>query len=329
MTLRAAVVGCGFIGASGTNPAGGIQSHAAAWRAHPGVTLAGLVDPDPERRDAAAARWGAPAFESVAAMLAAIRPQVVSVATPDATHAEVLGLVLAAPSVRAVLAEKPLALDPVAAERLAAEASERGIVLSVNHVRRFAPSHRQLARWLGGGPIGPIELVRGCYTRGLKHNGTHWLDLVRWLVGEIDAVEGHGDVPPGADDATIDVSLQFAGGARGRLHGLTAVPYSLFELDLIGRDGRVRVIENGARIECFGVGASRRFPGFRELVPVAGPDGGLADLLMHAATDLIESLTTGRLPAATGFDAVVALRLADRALRSATAGKEGYATVDR
>jgi len=47
----------------------------------------------------------------VAHLLAEQNPDIVSVCTPDATHADILYTVLKTTGVRAVLAEKPLALD--------------------------------------------------------------------------------------------------------------------------------------------------------------------------------------------------------------------------
>lgn len=330
MTRRAAVIGCGFIGASPVLPGSGVQSHAAAWTHHPGVQLVGLADPDPERLQAAATRWSVQsAFATAAELLERLKPDIVSLCSPDATHGEVLDLILDQPSVRAVLAEKPLALDVAQAEALVAKADRRGIVLAVNYVRRFAPSHQQLRRWLEGEPIGDIELVRGTYVRGLKHNGTHWFDLARFLVGNIVGVRGFGDVADDALDATIDVAMEFDTGARGLLHGLRDVRYSFFEMDLIGRKGRVRVIDSGQRVEVFTAAPSRRFPGFRDLIPVPGPDGGLSDLLMHAGSDLVEALATGRAPACTGADAVVALSLADQAITDARTNERTHATVGR
>jgi predicted dehydrogenase len=330
MTRRAAVIGCGFIGAAPVIPGSGIQSHAAAWSHHPGVDLVALADRDHDRLQAASARWSVRStYPTAAALLAAAAPEVVSLCTPDASHADILDLVLDTPSVRAVLAEKPLALEVDQAEALVAKAEARKIVLAVNYVRRFAPSHQLLRRWLLDEPIGKIELVRGTYVRGIKHNGTHWLDLARYLIGEITEVRGSGLVDDGAVDATIDVELGFACGARGVLSGLRHGSFAHFEIDLIGTRGRVRVIDSGQRIEVFTAATSRRFPGFRELLPAPGPTGGLSDLLMHAAGDLVESLATGRPPACTGEDAVKALTLADRALADAQRRWEDHATIGR
>ena len=330
MTRRAVVIGCGFIGASPVLPGSGIQSHAAAWTHHPGVQLVGLADPDAEQLHAAGARWSVKStFATAEDLLDRLKPEIVSLCSPDPTHGEILDRILDQPSVKAVLAEKPLALDVAEAEALVAKAERRGIVLAVNYVRRFAPSHQQLRRWLAAEPIGRIELARGTYVRGVKHNGSHWFDLARFLVGEVVGVRGFGVVGEDALDATIDVEMEFDTGARGLLHGIRDVPYSFFEMDLIGPKGRVRIADSGQRIEAFTAAPSRRFPGFRELVPAAGPAGGLGDLLMHAASDLVESLATGRTPACTGADAVAALSLADQALADARTRERPHATVGR
>lgn len=329
MTLRAAVVGCGFIGAGPVVPGSGIQSHAAAWTHHPDTVLVGLADTDAMRLADAGRRWGADRmFGSVDELLDATAPAIVSVSTPDPTHAAMLDRVLEAPSVRAVLMEKPLALDLDQARALVNKAADRGVILAVNYVRRYAPSHQELRRWLANEPLGQVELVRGTYTGGLIHNGTHWIDLVRFLVGELSAVQGFGPVDPAAIDQTIDMTLEFGSGARGLLQGIRAAPYSLFELDLVGSKGRLRLIDGGQRIEVFVAEPSRHFPGFRDLVPVAGPAGGLADLLMHAANNLVGALRTGTKPAGTGADAVAALGWAVAAIEDATLRKSN-ATITR
>jgi len=328
--MRAAVIGCGFIGAGTSVPGAGAQSHAAAWRDAGDVTLAALVEPDAARLASAGARWGVDAlYLDVASMLEATRPELVSVASPDPTHADVLEQVLAAPSVRAVLAEKPLAMDVERAERLVRMADERDIILAVNYSRRYAPSYRRLASWLESAPIGTIHRVDGIYVRGIKHNGTHWLDLARWLAGEITEVRGHGAVEPGATDATIDAELRFASGAIGSLHGLREVDYSLFELDLLGSAGRVRVTGSGGRFEAWTSSPSRLFPGFFDLVPIDCPAGDLTDLLGHAVRDLLTALRTGRPPAGTAAAAVAALQLAAEAMAGAQAEEGRHATIGR
>jgi predicted dehydrogenase len=227
---RAAVIGCGWIGtAVADDPkAEGIQAHAAAYAACADTVLAGVCDVDAARAAHTARRWSpAQGFSDVATLLATVRPQIVSVCTPDATHAAVLAEVLASPDVRAVVAEKPLALGLVEARSLVELAKRRGITLVVNYTRRFSPSHRQAQRRIAAGEIGEVLAVTGLYTKGLLHNGTHWFDLARWLVGDIVRVQawpGAGDPAGGDPTCPDDLPTRPDGRSarigRAALHGL-------------------------------------------------------------------------------------------------------------
>jgi predicted dehydrogenase len=319
VSFRVAIVGCGRIGAGEAPPEAGAQSHAAAWVAHPRARLVAVCDSARERRERARDRWGANAsFEDLTSLLDRARPDIVSLCTPDATHAPLLAEILEAPGIRAVLVEKPIALDSAAARPLVARSRACGIVLAVNYGRRSLPSHRELRAWLALGGVGRVRQVTGYYVGGIKHNGTHWLDLARFLVGEVAEARGRArGIAPREDDPTIDVELEFVGGTSGTLVGVRDVTYSLFEMDLVGDAGRVRLGRGGADFEIAAVRASGWFAGKSELVPAGGPRGGLADLLRYPAADLIDALERGREPACPGEDALEALALAESAIESA------------
>ena len=260
MTYRVAVLGAGLIGASPVRSALGVQSHAAAWKAHRGAELVAICDAEPDRLAAAQATWGVSAgFTDPGELLRTVAPDIVSICTPDATHAAMLRAALETDSVTAILAEKPLTLDLVEGHRLVDFANQRGVMLGVNYGRRSTPSHRRVRDWLENRPLGDLEIVRGVYVRGIKHNGTHWLDLARFLVGEITEIHGIGRTTSWQTDGTIDVALTFENGARGELIGLKDASYALFEMDLIGTEGRLQLLDSGRRFES------------RAVVPSSGP----------------------------------------------------------
>ena len=89
-------------------------------------------------------------------------PEVVSVATPDA-HPRRAGrsLLCAAPSVRGVLAEKPLALDAAAARALVALARERASCWPSTTRRRFAPAFQAPRSRAGSAPARVRRLREG------------------------------------------------------------------------------------------------------------------------------------------------------------------------
>ena len=323
---RAAVIGCGWIGTDVADDpkADGIQAHAAAYAACADTALAGVCDVDAARAAHAARRWGlAHGFSDVAALLASVRPQIVSVCTPDATHAAVLGEVLASPDVRAVVAEKPLALDLAQARSLVELAKRRGITLVVNYTRRFSPSHRQAQRRIAAGEIGEVVAVAGMYTKGLVHNATHWFDLARWLVGDIVRVQawpGPGD--PASADPTCHVRMSFQQGQAGFLLGLDERRFTIFEMDCIGTTGRLRIADSGMRLSWSSVADSPHYSGYRTLGPGAEVAGGFQDAALRLIEDAVAAQRAGTQPLCSGEDALAALAVAAAAHASLKSGVE-------
>jgi predicted dehydrogenase len=321
--LRAAVLGCGAIGAGSgrSHPDLGVMTHAGAYAACPDTELVAVCDAGRERARECGERWGVRAYTDAAALLAAEQPELVSVATPDATHAELVAVCLQAPGVRAVLAEKPLALRLDDAAGLVALARARGAVLAVNYTRRFAPPFRALAAELAGGALGELQHVSGVYVKGLAHNGTHWLDLLRLLAGEPRSVRGWDRLGEGGEDPTLDAELTLPDGAGVRLAGLDTHRFTAFEMDLLFTRGRVRVAESGHVLERWDVGADPRNPGYRVLLARTPQSAAMRDGVLHAVADVARSVRDGRAPACGGDDAVAALELAE-AIR-ASAARDG------
>ena len=222
------------------------------------------------------------AYADPARLLAEARPELVSVATPDATHAALLELCLRADGVRGVLAEKPLALDVAAA---------RALVALARRTRRRA--RRQLHaplrprfRASTSPRLGALQHVSGSYAKGLAHNGTHWLDLLRMLAGEPVAVRAWDRLREPGDDPTLDAELTLAGGAGVRLAGLDTRRFTAFEMELTGTLGRIRIAESGHVIERYAIGDDARYPGYRVLVPVERVTAAMRDGTLHAVRDL-------------------------------------------
>lgn len=215
--------------------------------------------------------------------------------------------------------EKPLSLDVREARQLVELANSRGVVLAVNYCRRYSAGHRRIRDLIQAEALGPIQRIAGYYTKGLFHNGTHWIDLARWLFGEIESVHGHCLRGWDGSDGQADAVLRFRTGAVGFLMGLDAEAFSLFEMDIVGTRQRVRVTDSGYRLECFEVGESPYFTGYRTLLKSWDADGDMEDTLLHAVADLVWSLRENRTPECSGADGLAALEVAAAVVESARA----------
>lgn len=141
--LRIGLVGAGMVA----------QYHIRAWRACPGAELVAIADPDPDNAaDAAAMAPGARLFPSFAAMLASGRFDAVDIATPPATHAELIAEAQNA-GLHAIC-QKPLAPDAAGAHAILRDLrSDTRVMLHENW--RWRPTYRALAAALASGRMAP------------------------------------------------------------------------------------------------------------------------------------------------------------------------------
>lgn len=141
-----------------------MASHAQVIDAHPGFELTDIVDPAIE---------GAAKIEDVDAEFAVL-------AIPPEPR---LDVIKALPSLKAVLVEKPMG-----DEKLLEYCEDKGIAVHVNFWRRGDTLYRELADWRLKKLIGTPQAVFCTYGNGLYNNGSHLVDFLRMLLGEVTDV---------------------------------------------------------------------------------------------------------------------------------------------
>ena len=329
MAYRVALIGCGKIGSGFADDPlmkGNVYTHADAYTRCPDTELVAVCDSDPSRLARCGERWSIAArYTSAVALIETEMPDIVSVCTPDATHYEVVRTLLTSQHhVKAVLCEKPLATSPEQAQELIRLADERGVVLAVDYTRRYANNLRALQMFLAAGNLGTIQAVGGWYTKGTLHNGSHWFDLLRFLVGEVDWVMGMNALCEPGSDPTLDVILGLRNGALATLRACDARRFTVFEMDIVGTLGRVQLLEFCYRIDLAYSAPSSRYSGYFELLPVFHDFGDRSDPLLHAVEDLVAALQNGCLPACSGKDGLAAVQIGWAAHESAKTGRRVY-----
>src|SRR3990167_1514900 len=320
MTYRAALIGCGNIGSLYAEDSliQGIYTHAGAYSACSDTTLVAVCDINAEKAKKCAEKWGVPAAcTNLSALLTEHSPEIVSVCTPDHTHAAIIEQILNTTSVVAILAEKPLTLDEKQARYLLHLAKEKNILIAVNYSRRYSDGHKQIKNLIQTRTIGEIQSVSGFYTKGIFHNGTHWIDLARWLVGEITHIRGFDPLHGSEVDPNLSARLKFENGAEGFLHNLAAGAFSLFEMDIVGMEGRIRIIDSGHRIGFYCVTESPYYSGYKTLRKIDKQEEKVNNSLLNAVTNLVFCLKNNERPSCSGDDAMAALHVAAALKRSA------------
>lgn len=221
MALRVAVIGLGHIG----------RLHARIYQSDPLAELVGVCDRQPDRAQAGAADYGVPAFGDAQAMLDALRPDVVSVATGgfeySSDHYEPTLQAFAAGA--HVLCEKPICneLDKAAAMVEAGRRAGKCFGIDFNH--RFTPAAYAAHRWLDEGLLGELIFCNMCLWIGrpgnfetpnyhLKALNPHSVNMMCWYCGPIEAVQCFALKTTGRNIwSTASTNVLFTSGVVGHL----------------------------------------------------------------------------------------------------------------
>ena len=139
--LKIAVVGAGLIG----------RAHIRTVSAQPGCQLLAIVDPSDSAGELAE-QYEVPHFESIEALLAALLPDGIILATPNQLHVSQASLCLNAGV--PTLLEKPVATTYAEGALLAEEVCRTGIPLLVGHHRAHGEIMSRACDVIASGQLG-------------------------------------------------------------------------------------------------------------------------------------------------------------------------------
>jgi len=178
MTLRAGIVGLGQVAWRFDEEFGRttVWTHIGAYCAAGYDQIVGF-DPDLDARTAFKARYpDALVVESMREFLNQ-SVDVVSICTPNDTHACTLETVLAA-TPKAIWCEKPLETDLARGREMVENCARHSVPLVVSHVRRWSPAWRRFKMRLDAGDVGTLRSLRVAMPNRLWSIGSHAVDLL-------------------------------------------------------------------------------------------------------------------------------------------------------
>jgi len=289
--MRTAIIGCGKVG----------QTHALALSRLPQSQFVAACDAQLDRAEAIAARYGVKAFGSVPRMLDECGLDAVTICTPHPQHA--------APAIAAanagvhVLIEKPMATTLADCDAMLAASKRNNVKLGIVSQRRlFEPVQRMKAA-IDAGKIGRPMLGlflmyswrdpayyrsdpwRGRWdTEGggvLVNQSPHQLDLLQWLMGEVEEVSGYWanlNHPEIEVEDTAVASIRFRGGGLGSIvTSLSQKPGLFTKVHIHGSNGASVGVETD-RGATFVAGMTEiAEPPLNDLWTISGEEHNLAE----------------------------------------------------
>lgn len=220
------------------------SSHAGGYQTHPKIQLVAGCDVVEEARGNFVKRWGeVKVYEKVAEMLAAEKPDIVSITTkPDQHYPMMLAAIDS--GVKAILCEKPFTDNLKKAEEIVRRCKHQKIALMIDYNRRFDRMHQEVKQALNQEKFG--QLLRGVvyYSNGFTNNGSHAIDLVRMFAGEVEAVQTLLLKNNGID-LDVDAALHLKSGGVVVLMLIESKEHYEFEFDGQYQQGRIRILGGG------------------------------------------------------------------------------------
>jgi len=285
MKLRVAGLGAGYFS----------RFHYDAWRRLPRVDLVGAADLDKVK----AAATGAPAFETLDAMLEAVKPDLLDIITPPDTHLPAIRTALEN-GIKAIICQKPFCASLEEAQTAKTLAEAAGVPLVVHENFRFQPWYRLIKQQIEDGAIGDVHQVTFRLRTGdgqgpqayldrqpyfqemprllVHETAVHWIDTFQYLLGSVQAV--YADLrrmnPAIAGEDAGYVIFDFPGGVRAIFDGNRHLDHAaenhrmtLGEALVEGTQGTLTLTGDGAvQLRAFGQTRStaileqRDWPGF-------------------------------------------------------------------
>jgi len=172
------------------------------------------------------------------------------------THVE-----LATQKHKVILCEKPMGVSLAEARAIVNVCRHNGASLTVAYYRRFWAITQKMIELLRGGAIGEVVQARvqlADYFAGdpnrswltareksgggaLANAGSHWVDLIRFLFGDVNEAAAFCAASRFEVDDTVGAQLRMKSGALVSLNITLQSPINFNEIDISGTEGRMMI----------------------------------------------------------------------------------------
>jgi predicted dehydrogenase len=320
--LKAVIIGCGAIAGGYDESYLGpdILTHAKAYRKHAGFRLVACVEPNEKRRRQFMQAWGIEdGFSDIDELLSIDYDfDIASVCAPTSEHANILRKLLSTP-IKGVFCEKPISDNFATSKLLVDLYAQAGVPFAVNYFRRWDESLQSLKEAIEKGKWGALQTAACHYGKGIRHNGSHMIDLLQFLLGDLTPVLVSRQQRDFQDaDPTLDAILNTQGNVPIHLIGTDSHLFDVFEACLTFENGQISLEQGGEIVRERQVEPDHRFSGHRSLSTGAFRSSSLGDALYRALANLYKAVKESGPLVSNSRTALAAEEVCDHLLQMST-----------
>ncbi len=327
--LNVLIVGCG-------NIAGGFdqaredhsppQTHAGAFSADQRFTVQACIEPDAEKREAFADFWNIPQryadFDEI--NKDELELDIVSVCSPTDLHkAHIEAALTLSPKV--IFCEKPLTPSMADSQSIVELCAKSGTALCINHNRRWDPKISELRQAIEQQTFGSLRSVVGYYNKGVLNNGSHLIDLIQFLIGDLTVLATGGiEFDYLESDPSISALLRSSTGIPVHLVTGHANDYSLFQLQLIFAERLITMEAGGQTWFIQELINNPLFSGYKLLDQGKRYQGSYAATTVNAIDNIYTHLSQGTTLASDGWSALSAQNICEQIYMMQTQPQQAF-----
>ena len=315
--LNVLIIGCGNIAGfldMNRKVAAEPITHAGAFSLNPNFKVSGCMDSDPSKLEKFSEFWGIDnkynSFEDI--VISKQYYDVICICSPTDEHIKnIFECLSLAPKL--IFCEKPISNSLEEVIKINSGCKELGILHAVKYTRRWDEDIIRLKSEIDSNSRGSIRSVVTYYNKGILNNGSHILDFLNFLIGDIK-VKFVSD--PIYDFFTSDPTVCVT------LEGKSSIPilmvpaanasdFSLLEMQIIFQKGMVSMLDGGLKWVERDVEDSDIFEGYKTLNSGTERKGKYLKSMSNAVDNIWRTLSQGDSLNSTADTAIAAHNLCD------------------
>lgn len=321
--LKVGVIGTGSMG----------KNHARVCSELPNLELVGIADKNKETVKNIAGRFNVSAFTNYKDLLPKVNALII--ATPTVTHFDIA--TDAINSKKHILVEKPVCNTVEKGEKLISKAKDAGVVFAVGHIERHNPVVSFTKNALDSNQYGELITLSSKRVSNFPGRirdvgvifdfGVHDIDVMRYIAGEVKSVyakAGRFNKEINYEDHATIV-LNFKNGLCGVIEVNWLTPIKIRKLFLTCNKSSVEADFINQTVQT----SSSSFEDVDDAnlfnIPlqnkISTMDLQKKEPLKNEITDFAEAITKNKKPLVTGYDGLMAVKIAEAAVKSSKTGE--------
>lgn len=292
---NAVIIGCGRIGSTFSKlkqhkKIFGISSHAEMYKSSKEISLISAADTNKKKLKDFKSTWNITNLHQKPNKVFHKKVDVISICTHLDSHYNLINLAIEN-NTKVIFCEKPFVNNLIKAKKILNKVKKKKISLFINFWRRWNSTYINLKRSITKNELGKIHHVSCYYSGGLNNTGSHLVDVLNYLFGKVSYV--YSKKINNYLDPDVIVQLGFKNGFNAILNPIPKKSYYMFEIDIYGSKGRIRLENNGLNIKYWKFNNSKKgltlYKNRKIKVPLNQFQGQLKSIIKFLKKGIIEN----------------------------------------